>query len=237
MRSFFHRNFLCIGHRGSPSTAPENTLRGFEQAIGDGADAIELDVQLVAGALVVIHDEELDRTTSGSGRVDAVSLDLLRGLDAGDGERVPLLEEVLELVAGRVGINVELKGPGTAGPTVELLRARAEAPEGILLSAFDHRELEIARSAAPEYPRAALFGRLDRDPVRAATALGAVAVNLHRRTAAPAVVQAARDAGMATLVYTVNDPTEALKLRRVGVAGIFTDCPGAMLEALAAAED
>lgn len=229
MHTFFHRDFLCIGHRGFPAAAPENTLRGFELAIAAGVDALEFDVQWVDGGLLVIHDDELDRTTSGSGRVDAASLAYLRGLDAGGGERIPLLEEVLDTVAGRVPLNIEVKGRGSAGPTVDLLRARAEPSAGILLSAFDHRELEAARNAAPEYPRAALFGRLDRNPVKVAAALGAVAVNVHRRSAKPALVKTARAAGMATLVYTVNDPEEAASLRRIGVAGIFTDRPDLML--------
>lgn len=229
MPTFFHRDFLCIGHRGFPSAAPENTLRGFELAIRTGVDALELDVQWVDGGLIVIHDDEFDRTTSGTGRVDAATLEYLRGLDAGAGERIPLLEEVLELVAGRVPVNIELKGPGSAGPTVDLLRARREPVAGILLSAFDHRELQVARAAAPEYPRAALFGRLDRDPVTAAGEIEAVAVNIHRRSAKRPLVRAARAAGMATLVYTVNDPGAALALRRIGVAGIFTDCPDRML--------
>ncbi len=229
MPTFFHRDFLCIGHRGFPGAAPENTLRGFELAISAGADALELDVQWVDGGLIVIHDDELDRTTSGTGRVDTATLAHLRSLDAGGGERIPLLEEVLDLVAKRLPVNIELKGPGTAGPTVDLLRARGEDVNGILLSAFDHRELEAARAAAPEYPRAALFGRIDRDLVAAAGQIGAVAVNVHRHSARPALVKAARNAGMATLVYTVNDPEEALALRRIGVAGIFTDCLDVML--------
>lgn len=232
MRPFFHRDFLCIGHRGASEAAPENTLRSFELAIAEGADAIELDVQLVAGELIVFHDDELDRTTTGSGPVDAVSLDVLRSLDAGDGERVPLLAEVLEQVAGRVGVNIELKGPGTAGPVVDLLRERSEPPNGILLSSFDHRELAAARAAAPEYPRGALFGRLRRDPVAASRQVGAVAMNLHRRAARAELVANAREAGLATLVYTVNDTDEALRLRDIGVAGIFTDAPGRMLRAL-----
>lgn len=229
MHTFFHRDFLCIGHRGFPTAAPENTLRGFELAIQAGVDALEFDVQWVDGGLIVIHDDELDRTTSGTGRVDAAALSHLRGLDAGGGEPIPLLEEVLDAVAGRVPLNIELKGAGSAGPTVDLLRARAQPSAGILLSAFDHRELEAARAAAPEYPRAALFGRLDRNPVKVAAALEAVAVNVPRRSAQPALVRAARGAGMATLVYTVNDPKEASALRRIGVAGIFTDCPDIML--------
>ena len=233
MRPFFHRDFLCIGHRGAPVIAPENTLKAFAAAIAQGVDAIELDVQLVEGALVVIHDDDLDRTTSGHGPVAASSLRILRGLDAGQGERIPLLEEVVTLVAGRVGINVELKGPGTAGPVADLLRRCRIPPASCLLSAFDHRELEAARAAAPEFPRAALFGRLTRDPVRVARALDAMAINLYRKTARADVISAARTAGLATLVYTVNDPTEALLLKRLGSAGVFSDRPDLIIEAMA----
>lgn len=230
MATFFHRDFLCIGHRGFPRAAPENTLRSFALALDTGVDALELDVQWVDGGLIVFHDDELDRTTSGQGRVDAARLDYLRSLDAGEGERIPLLEEVLDQVAERVPINIELKGPGSAGPTIDLLRARQQAPAGILLSAFDHRELEVARAAAPEYPRAALFGRLDQDPIAAASRLGAVAINVHRRSAKRPLLAAAEQAALKVLVYTVNDPGEALALRRIGVAGVFTDCADVMLD-------
>ncbi len=232
MRPFFHRDFLCIGHRGAPEAAPENTLSSFALAIAQGADAIELDVQLVEDTLVVIHDDELDRTTTGSGRVDAISLEALRGLDAGGGERVPLLSEVLDLAVDKVGVNIELKGRGTAEPTAALLRERGQVPAGILLSAFDHRELAAARAVAPEYPRAALFGRLRGNPIKASLAVGAVAMNLHRRTARADLIGSARDVGLATLVYTVNDTDEALKLRHMGAAGIFTDVPERILQAL-----
>lgn len=232
MRAFFHRDFLCIGHRGAPASAPENTLAGFASAIDQGVDAIEFDVQLVASTLVVIHDDTLDRTTSGSGAVATASLEHLRSLDAGRGERIPLLDEVLDLAAGRVGVNIELKGPGTAGPVVDLLRHRRERPEAFLLSAFDHGELEVARSAGPEFPRGALFGRRDRDPVATGLALGARSINLHRRGVRPAIVEAARAAGLATLVYTVNTPDEALALQRMGASGVFTDAPDQILAVL-----
>ena len=150
---FFDGDFLCIAHRGASGLAPENTLPAFQLALELGADAIELDVHLADDELVVIHDDDLSRTTNGKGRVSTSSLVDLRQLDAGDGLRIPLLSEVLDLVGDQMGINIELKGRGTAGPVVDLLRARGQGPNHILLSAFDHDELVAARSAAPEYPR------------------------------------------------------------------------------------
>src|SRR6476646_6451219 len=92
--------FLIIGHRGAAGLEPENTLRSFTRALRIGVDAIELDVYCVDGKLVVIHDDTLERTTNGRGDVMAMSYDALRRLDAGSGERIPTLDEVLDLVAG-----------------------------------------------------------------------------------------------------------------------------------------
>jgi glycerophosphoryl diester phosphodiesterase len=103
-----------IGHRGAAGHAPENTLRSFHKAVELGADMVELDVHLCAtGEPVVIHDDTVDRTTDRSGRVRDLSLDELKALDAGDGERVPTLVEVIDEMSGRAALNVELKGLGS----------------------------------------------------------------------------------------------------------------------------
>ena len=107
---------VIFAHRGAAVYAPENTLAAFELALTQGADAIELDVKLSAeGCAVVIHDDTVDRTTNGAGRVKNLTLADLRSLDAGSafsekysGEKIPLLEEVFEAVGGRALINVEL---------------------------------------------------------------------------------------------------------------------------------
>ena len=107
---------FCIGHRGARGHAPENTLASVRKAIELGADWIEVDVYGVDGELVVFHDDRLERTTNGEGLLMGQSFDYLRSLDAGDGELIPTLAEVFDVAADRVGINVELKGPGTAEP-------------------------------------------------------------------------------------------------------------------------
>ena len=91
------RPMLCFGHRGARGHEPENTLRSVRRALELGADGIEVDVHFTAGELLVIHDETLERTTDGKGRVAAQTFAYLRSLDAGQGERIPTLAEVCEL--------------------------------------------------------------------------------------------------------------------------------------------
>ncbi len=115
------KKLLCFAHRGASGHEPENTLLAVEKAIVLGADWIEVDVYAVEGELIVIHDERLERTTNGTGCVMDKTLAYLRSLDAGKGQRIPTLREVFDCVDRRVGINVELKGPDTAGLAVSLI--------------------------------------------------------------------------------------------------------------------
>lgn len=106
---------ICFGHRGACGHEPENTLRSVRRALELGADGIEVDVHLADGRLVVIHDDTLNRTTNGTGPVAEKSFACLRSLNAGQGERIPTLEEVFDTVNRRAIVNIELKGLGTAG--------------------------------------------------------------------------------------------------------------------------
>lgn len=110
------------GHRGASAELPENTLAAFRRALDHGADGIELDVALTSdGVPVVMHDETVDRTTDGTGAVSELTLDQLRTLDAGGGEPVPTLDEVLALAAGRAEVNIELKDARSAGPVARIV--------------------------------------------------------------------------------------------------------------------
>ena len=112
-----------IGHRGAAAEEPENTLRSFRRALDSGAAAVELDVQLTKdGRLAVIHDATVDRTTNARGRVQDFTLAALQRLDAGLGEHVPGLEEVVELVWGRGQLLVELKHPEAAPALLALFQ-------------------------------------------------------------------------------------------------------------------
>lgn len=215
--------FAIVGHRGAAGLEPENTLKSFARAIALGVDAIELDVYCIDGALMVIHDDTLERTTNGTGAIAGKSAAQLRSFDAGDGQVIPFLEEVLDLVAGRVAVNVELKGRGSARRTAAVL-AHYPGTE-LLVSSFEHAELSAFRATTRAIPVAPLFGKPRSDMFDIAAGLSAWGINLSRKIATPALLADARQRGYRTLVYTVNDPHEARALREGGASGVFTDFP------------
>ncbi len=221
---------LCIGHRGARGHAPENTLASVRKAIELGADWIEVDVYWVDGELVVFHDDRLERTTNGQGLLRSQSFAYLRSLDAGDGEQIPTLAEVFEAAAGKVGINVELKGPGTAEPVVQFLQDWQGQNPGadlsrVLLSSFCHDELRLVQQLDAEVRLGALFVDLPVDAIAQAQALGAWSINPGKEAVTEAFVVAAHAAGLKVLVFTVNEVVDMERLRGLGVDGIFTDYP------------
>jgi len=219
----FNDPVVVIGHRGAAGLAPENTLPSFRQAYACGVNAVELDVYVVGGELVVIHDDTVDRTTNGTGAVATMSLADLRGLDAGNGSRVPLLTEVVQELPRHVGLNVELKGPGTAAPVAAFL-ARHPGLD-VLVSSFEHDQLREFRALAPDIRVAPLFHRWQTGIWQTAEELSAWSVNLSRRVVTAARLEEARRRGLKTFVYTVNDLAEAKRLVEMEATGVFTDVP------------
>lgn len=225
---------VCIAHRGASALEPENTLRAFARALEEGATWLELDVHLVHGRLLVIHDDTLERTTDGRGRLVDHPLAALRALDAGQGQPIPFLEEVLELAAGRARLNVELKGPDAVPAAVTTLQKAVAAggwrPEQVLLSAFDWPSLARARQLEPAFPVAPLAARgAGNEVLEAAARLGAEAVHVSRWSARGRLVGAANARGLAVRVFTVNRRWEYELMHRLGVDGIFTDHPARAL--------
>lgn len=219
---------ITIGHRGAMGHAPENTLASFQKAIELGVDWVELDVYAVDGELVVIHDETLERTTNGRGKITDYTLTELRQLDAGDGQKIPLLGEVFDLVEGRVGINVELKGPATAAPAVAFLQEKIKGgwpTDKLLLSSFDHNQLLQAQLLDAAIARAPLYYGRPPDFSFAVDVLQAVAVNPFVQDVTPEMVNEAHQHGLMVWVYTVNEPSDIVRMRQFGVDGIFTNYP------------
>jgi glycerophosphoryl diester phosphodiesterase len=163
-----------MGHK------PENTLASIRKAIELGARCVEADVYLVDGHLVVFHDDRLERTTNGKGRLMEQSFDYLRSLDAGDGERIPTLEEVCDAVDSRAGLNIELKGSDTAAPVAELLAhlARRGYPkERFLVSSFDHQELVELRRRDSRMHLGVLIDAAPNGDIEFAADLGAFSIH------------------------------------------------------------
>jgi glycerophosphoryl diester phosphodiesterase len=218
---------LCIGHRGARGHEPENTLRSVRRALDLGADGIEIDVHSLDGELLVIHDHSLDRTTTGSGLLRRHTLAQVRLLDAGKGERIPLLREVLDTVDRRVLVNIELKGHSTAAPVLEVVReyiaTRGWSPRDFLISSFRRAELRALRGCG--LPIGILFARSPRLFRRLARALDAWSINVSLPHVTPGLVSRAHASGLNLLVYTVNDRAAMDRLQKMGVDGIFTDYP------------
>jgi glycerophosphoryl diester phosphodiesterase len=212
-----------IGHRGAPSLAPENTLASFDAAVKAGCSMIELDVHVVESRLLVIHDETLNRTTNGRGALTDYRLAQLRSLDAGQGQRIPFLEEVIEQTPAQVTIQVELKGPGTAAPTAALL---AQYPgRRFLVSSFSLAELQAIRPLTA-HPLALLFKRPPSDWKTLATRLIPVEA-LHVRWDAvnASLVAEAHQWGLRLAAWTVDDQPTLQRMESLGVDAVFSNCP------------
>jgi glycerophosphoryl diester phosphodiesterase len=225
--------FLCIGHRGARGHAPENTLLSIDTGIRMGADMIEFDVQRCEDELVVIHDPRLERTTNGQGRVGDVALSYLRGLDAGQGQQIPTLQEVLDLAEARVALNIELKSAaGTASRVATILRealADGWSTSQFLVSSFHLPELYEFKQAAPEIPIAALVCGVPLDWAACAVELGAHALNISAEFADERLLHDAHARGLKVYVYTVNHPDDMRILRDAGFDGVFSDYPDRVL--------
>jgi glycerophosphoryl diester phosphodiesterase len=233
-----------IGHRGAAAHAPENTLAGLRRARALGCRWVEFDVRLtVDDELILLHDERLERTTSGRGKAAAQPLAAIRACDAGAwfapcfaGERVPTLAQAIAVLAEEgLGANVEIKAArGRAGPTgaatADLLSRlwppRLPAP---LISSFLPEALAAARDRAPAIARGLLVGAVPRGWRARAERLGCVSINADHRRLRPATVVEIRQFGYSVLAYTVNDAARARQLFDWGVASVFSDVPDLIL--------
>ena len=222
---------IVIGHRGAKGYEPENTLLSFEKAIQLGCDYVELDVHLADEELFVIHDSSVDRTTNGSGKISELTREQIKSLDAGNGQTIPTLTEVLELIDSRCGVNIELKGPGTAEPVCDLLTSlsnRSLLSFPVVISSFDYKELD---AASKKFRRGILFEKLPVDWIELARDYSAWSVNLSFKEVSLDITKTAHSHGFQVLAYTVNDPSDITKLTLLGVDGIFSDFPDRILAA------
>ncbi|WP_028807798.1 glycerophosphodiester phosphodiesterase family protein [Streptomyces canus] len=216
-------NFLTIGHRGVMGTEPENTLRSFVAAQQAGLDVIELDLHLSKdGALVVMHDTDVDRTTDGTGPIAEKTLTELRALDAGRGERVPVFEEVLDAV--RSPLQAEIKDIAAARALAEVMLRRDLVSRVEVSSFHDEAIAEIGR-LVPGVRTALIGSRFGPDIVERAVEAGAETVCLNIRRLTLEVVEAARKADLKIIGWVVNTQDQLRLVRALGLDGATTDYP------------
>ena len=255
---------LVVGHRGASAYAPENTLAAFRLAVEQGAQGIELDVHRSRdGALVICHDASVARTTDGQGTIAEQELAELQRYDAGyrfspvgadeasfpyrgQGLRLPTLDEALAVIPPALLVNAELKAAGDEAARAALVDAfagfiagRPEQAARVLVSSFDHRIVDAVAARGLGVRTGYLFPE-DADLARAVETVrraGHAAVHPHLSSvtaeAGPAIA-AARAAGLAVNVWTVDDPEQARRLAGLGVSAIITNRPDTLLAALGA---
>ena len=216
---------LRIGHRGAAGHAPENTLAAVRQGIELGVDFVEIDVRRTAdGVLVALHDATVNRTTNGRGRVDALSLGEVRKLDAGNGERIPTVEEVLQMAGGRTGLMLELKVDGLAHLTVQAVQ-KVQLDTPVIYASFLHKELTHVRAVETEAALMVLFDRLPRTPVPYAMQYQPVYVGLRHDRATRPLVEAFHRENVKVWVYTANSLTDIARAISIGVDGVISNFP------------
>ena len=237
-------------HRGFSSEAPENTLSAFKKAVDCGADGIELDVHLCkSGEVVVLHDERVDRTSSGKGLVTDFTLDELRRFDFSNkmndfaGERIPTLAEVYALIAPtKLTINVELKAGALPEPEMIASLKRLEAEYGmaerLIYSSFNHYSLLMLKEALPHAKLGLLYSCGFAYPWNYAREIGADALHpMQQNLMIPDYVTESHSLGVSVHPWTVDDPADMERLIRLGCDALITNKPALAMEVRAGVEN
>lgn len=238
---------MVFAHRGAKKYAPENTIAAFELAVEQGADSIELDAKLSAdNEVMVIHDQTVDRTTNGKGKVNGLTLAELKQLDAGSffdprfsGEPIPTLDDVFESVGKKTFINVELTNYASRNdalvPLVIEIVKRHGLQGSVLFSSFFPVNLRRALALLPEVPVGLLawdgvIGTINRSAIY--LGLSPKIVHPYLKDVNDRLMERERKRGRRVHVWTVNEESDLLKMKDLGVDGVFTDDPVTALRVL-----
>ncbi|MDX1975973.1 MAG: glycerophosphodiester phosphodiesterase family protein [Rickettsiales bacterium] len=219
-----------IGHRGACGHAPENTLLSIRKALELGVHGIEFDIQLSKdGVPVVIHDDTLERTTSGKGLVSDYTATELQTFDAGKGELIPTLQQVLDLVDKRCRLLIELKAPNSVKPVVRVIeQAIAQLGwtyEQLYICSFDHRQIAEVKTLNMDIRTCALLVGIPLALAELASDAAAWALNPNVHHIDQALVDDAHKRGLKVIVWTANTPGDIQTMQALGVDGIISDYP------------
>lgn len=235
-----------IAHRGFSGAAPENTIAAIRAAIEIEADMAEIDVTLTSdGHIVVFHDETLDRTTNGSGRVSDFTLAELQQLDAGSwfapefaGERIPTLDAVLDEIDGQILLNVEIKSEAVERGVVAKVASaiyKRKMDGLVVVSSFSPTALEQMHAEAPDIRTAVLYNTTFHkggDAVEIVNSLEASVFNIKRQRLTKKMLRRCREHNIPVGLYTVNKPSRMRRLVDKGIDAVFTDHPDRLLAIL-----
>nr|WP_231555220.1 glycerophosphodiester phosphodiesterase family protein [Cellulophaga sp. Hel_I_12] len=220
-----------IGHRGAMGHETENTIASIQKALELKVDMIEIDVfKIASGEIVVFHDDTLERLTNGTGNIEDYTWLELQKLVITGNHKIPLLTEVLDHIDATVALNIELKGAGTAKDVNVILEKYIKEKnwtlDDFLISSFNWDELKMMRQINNKVAIAILIE--EANPLEAlaiAHELGAVAINPDYEKLDAEIAQKIREAGFKIYPWTVNEPQAILKMKTLGVDGVFTNYP------------
>ncbi len=221
---------LKIGHRGAAGLAPENTVAAMKKAMELGVDGFEFDIRLSKdGIPVVIHDETLERTTNGKGRVRDFNLAELQKFDAGNGEKIPTLAEVIKLVDKRCALFIELKDEDAVKPVVDMVTHAVKHDgwgyEQLFILSFNHHQLVEARAIDANIKTCASIVATPITLAQFAIDAGAHAMGPALDHATQELIDDAHTRGLKTFVWTVNKPESIARASTMKVSGIISDFP------------
>lgn len=230
-----------IAHRGASAEYPENTMLAFENAVKMEAHMLEFDISFTLDKeIVVIHDETVDRTTNGKGKVQELNYNEIKQLDAGDGQRIPLFEDVLKRFANRIPMNIEIKTEsvsddfknGIEETAIELVK-KYSIIDSVVFSSFDPRAIRHVKQGLSQVKTAYLYEKKwwnDKDPLFIVTDLNADYFNCSNEEINDDWIELLTSNSIPINVYTVDDPDRMEDLFKKGVSGIFSNKPDLLLK-------
>jgi glycerophosphoryl diester phosphodiesterase len=215
---------LRIGHRGAKAYAPENTIASFKKALEIGVDAVELDVRKTKdNFLVVIHDEDVKRTTNKEGLVRELTLKEIKNLSTEGNEKIPTLEEALDFLDKKVKVFIELKEAGIEAQVLDIV-CKKGVEKNVVITSFLEEPLKKVRELNDQIATGLIYAS-HKNPVRAALELKANYLLPLYRFTHTANVEKAHQNGLKVMVWTINNPEEVEEYIKKGVDGIASDKP------------
>jgi glycerophosphoryl diester phosphodiesterase len=220
---------IIMGHRGAAALEPENTLLSIATAMEIGVDAVEIDVHLSKDKqIVVIHDATVDRTTNGTGAVSSYTLEEMKMLDAGKGQTIPTLQEVMDLIHRKVRLVIELKDEGTEGPVVELIQKNGLVESAYVIS-FWHRLVRTVKDIEGRIKTGVLFVGCPVDASIAAQ-VSADALVMKYTFVDKRFVDMAHEEGLTVFIWNIDDPHLVKPHADMGVDGIGSNDPRVLID-------
>ena len=211
-----------IAHRGASFLEPENTIKSIERAVKMGADFVEVDVRKSKdNKLVIMHDPDVNRTTDGNGFIKNYTIQELKKLDAGKGETIPTLDEIISCVKDRIGLVIEIKEPGTEGKIIK--KINENELENTILTSFYHKSIKNARKMNPSVDAGIIFACQPVDVVQMASNASANIIFPSYEYMNEDMVKQAQNEGISVYPWTIDEPEIFKKFVEMGVDGIVTN--------------